>query len=347
MQDKIDESIYLNFDKVLSFNAFLTMLIADRGIGKTFGAKKYCINHYIKKKKKFAWIRRYGTDLGETFGDAKEPNKFFKDIEVKFPAHTFTTENDERGKIKYCLMDDKIIGYGMNLKSAESLKGTQYNDVDTIILDEFLVGDGGSRYIKDEPMYLLSIIESIARMRKVRVILLGNSTSTVNPYFDFFDVHLPYESEYQLFKNNTILVACIKDNKYREAKKQTEFGKLIAGTKYERYAVENQFINDSSVFIKKKTPKSRLFCNIILNNTIYGVWMDQMDMYISKKYNQNYNVTITFDYKSHNEKTLLLKSKNVFMQNIVKHFQNATLYFENQQIKHAILDLLHRTSRFL
>ena len=347
MQDKIDESIYLNFDKVLSFNAFLTMLIADRGIGKTFGAKKYCINHYLKKHKKFAWIRRYGTDLGETFGDAKEPNKFFKDIEVKFPTHEFTTENDERGKIKYCLMDGKIIGYGMNLKSAESLKGTQYNDVDTIILDEFLVGDGGSRYIKDEPMYLLSIIESIARMCKVRVILLGNSTSIVNPYFDFFDVHLPYESEYQLFKNNTILVACIKDNKYREAKKQTEFGKLIAGTKYERYAVENEFINDTSVFIKKKTPKSRLFCNIILNNTIYGVWMDQMDMYISKKYNQNYNVTITFDYKSHNEKTLLLKSKNVFMQNIVKHFQNATLYFENQQIKHSILDLLHRTNRFL
>ena len=55
---QVDESIYLNFDKVLSYNAFLTFLIADRGIGKTFGAKKYCINHYIKKHKKFAWIRR-------------------------------------------------------------------------------------------------------------------------------------------------------------------------------------------------------------------------------------------------------------------------------------------------
>ena len=344
---QVDESIYLNFDKVLSYNAFLTFLIADRGIGKTFGAKKYCINHYIKKHKKFAWIRRYGTDLGETFGDSKEPNKFFKDIEVKFPSYNFTTENDEKGKIKYCIMNDHIIGYGMSLKSAESLKGTQYNDVDTIILDEFLVGDGGSRYIKDEPMYLLSIIESIARMRKVRVILLGNATSIVNPYFEFFNVHLPYDSEYQMFKNNTILVAYIKDTRYREVKKQTEFGKLIAGTKYESYAVNNQFINDTNTFIKKKSKKSRLFCNIILNNTIYGVWMDQMDMYISKQYNENYNVTITFDYKNHNEKTLLLKSKNVFMQNIVKHYQNASLYFENQTIKHAIMELLKRTNRFL
>ena len=342
----IDESIYLDINRVLSYNAFLTMLIADRGIGKTFGSKKYCINHFIKKKRKFAWLRRYSADLGETFGDSKEPNKFFKDIQIKFPKHEFKTENDEKGKIKYCIMDDQIIGYGMSLRSAESLKGTQYNDVDTIVLDEFLVGDGGSRYLKDEPMYLLSIIESIARMRKIRVILLGNSTSIVNPYFDFFNVHLPYNSEFQTFKNGTILVAYIKNERYRQAKKETEFGKLIAGTKYEEYAVESKFINDTNAFIKKKTKKARLFCNIILNNTIYGVWMDQLDMYISKKYNENYNVTITFDYKVHNEKTLLLKSKNVFMQNIVRHFQNASLYFENQTIKHAILDLLKRTHRF-
>lgn len=343
---QVDKSIYLNFDKVLSFNAFLTMLIADRGIGKTYGAKKYCVKHFKKKHRKFAWLRRYGSDLGETFGDSKEPNKFFKDICVEFPQNEFKIENDERGKIKYCIMDNEIIGYGMSLRSAESLKGTQYNDVDTIILDEFLVGDGGSRYLKDEPMYLLSIIESIARMRKVRVILLGNSTSIVNPYFDFFNVHIPYDSEYQMFKDNTILVAYIKDNRYREVKKQTDFGKLVSGTKYENYAMNNQFINDTDTFIKKKTNKSRLFCNIILNNTIYGVWMDSYEMFISKKYNENNNVTITFDYQSHNEKTLLLKSKNVFMQNIVNHFQNGTLYFENQNIKHAIIDLLKRTNRF-
>ena len=344
---QIDKSIFWNPDKMLSYNVLLSLVIGERGVGKSYGMKKYVINHYKKKHKKFAWLRRYGTDLGETFGDSKEVNKFFKGVDLEFPADEFGTENDEKGKIKYCTMNGNIIGYGMSLKSAESLKGTEYNDVDTIILDEFLVGDGGSRYLKDEPMYLLSIIESIARLRKIRVILLGNATSIVNPYFDFFNIHLPYNSEFQLFKNKTILVEYIKNERYRQAKKESEFGKLIAGTKYEEYAVENQFINDTETFIKKKTKKSRLFCNIILNNTIYGVWMDGLDMYISKKYNQNYNVTITFDYKSHNEKTLLLKSKNVFMQNIVRHYQNASLYFENQNIKHAILDLLRRTNRFI
>ena len=342
-----DKSIFWNPNKMLSYNAFLSLVIGERGVGKSYGMKKFVIQHYKKRKKKFAWLRRYGTDLGECFGDAKEPNKFFKGIDLEFPHDKFSTENDEKGKIKYCTMNNKIIGYGMSLKSAESLKGTEYKDVDTIILDEFLVGDGASRYLKDEPMYLLSIIESIARLRKIRVILLGNATSIVNPYFDFFNIHLPYNSEFQTFKDGAILVEYIKNERYRKAKKESEFGKLIAGTKYEQYAVENKFINDTNTFIKKKTSKARLFCNIILNNTIYGVWMDQLEMYISKKYNQNFNVTITFDYKSHNEKTLLLKSKNVFMQNIVRHYQNASLYFENQNIKHAIMDLLKRTNRFL
>ena len=342
-----DKSIFWNPSKMLSYNAFLSLVIGERGVGKSYGMKDYVIRHYKKHHKKFAWLRRFGADLGETFGDSKEPNKFFKGIDQEYPKNEFSTENDERGKIKYCLMDGKIIGYGMSLRSAESLKGTEYKDVDTIIFDEFLVGDGGSRYLKDEPMYLLSLIESIARLRKIRVILLGNATSIVNPYFDFFNIHLPYNSNFQTFKENTIVVEYIKNEKYRQAKLESEFGKLIKGTKYEEYAVENKFINDTQTFIKKKTSKARLFCNIILNNTIYGVWMDQLDMFISKKYNQNYNVTITFDYKSHNEKTLLLKSKNVFMQNIVRHYQNASLYFENQTIKHAILDLLRRTNRFL
>lgn len=336
----MNESIYLDWSKILSYNVLLYMILAERGVGKSYGAKKYVINRYKKKHKKFAWLRRYSSDLESAVGNKDHP-EFFNDIKREFPSNEFGVVDNN--KIKYLTMDDKTIGYAMSLRSAESLKGTSFDDVDTIILDEFLVGDGGSRYLNNEPMYLLSIIESIARLRNIRVILLGNSTSTVNPYFDFFGVHIPYNSEYQTFKDNTILVAYLENKAYRQAKKESKFGKLVEGTEFENYAINNKFVNDNNTFIKKKTPKARLFCNIILNNTVYGVWMDQYEMFISKKYNSNYSVNITFDYGSHNEKTLLLKSKNVFMQNISKHYQAGNLYFENQQIKHAIMDLLKKT----
>lgn len=334
--------MYYNFNKLLSYgDAYLYFVIGERGVGKTYGAKDYCINHYKKKKKKFVWIRRYGTDLEDAIGSS-EDNKFFNPMKKKYNDKFDIQINKKTYNL---IMNNKSIGYAMSLRMAESLKGTEYDDVDTIIFDEFLVGDGGSRYIKNEPMYLLSIIDTVARLRKIRVILLGNATSVFNPYFDFFKIHLPYNSEYQTFKEGTIVVNYIKNLEYREARKQSDFGKLVAGTDYERYAIDNQFINDSNDFIRYKSKESKLFCNIIINNEMFGVWLDNTNMYISRKYNANFNINITFDYHSHNEKTLLVKSKNVFMTNIIKHFQLGRLFFENQKTKHLIIELLKRTGR--
>ena len=330
------DNFYFNYEKALSYNCLLTIIIGERGVGKTYGAKDYVINHYKKKGKKFAWIRRYGSDLDSAIG-TKKKCEFFNDIKEKHPGEYAITENK---KVKNLIMNKKVIGYGMSLKSAESLKGTAYNDVDTIILDEFLVGDGGSRYIPDEPMYLLSIIESIARLRKIRVILLGNATSVYNPYFEFFDVHLPYKTSYQTFKNNTILVVYIKNEAYREAKKESEFGKLVQGTKYEKYAIDNEFINDNNNYIDKKPNNARLFCNIIIGSTIYGVWLGDYKLYVSKKFNANYKVNISFADINKNSKLLQAKAKNVFIMAMANHFINGTLYFENQTIKHTITNLL-------
>lgn len=333
--------MYYNLDKLLSRNALLSFVIGERGVGKTFGAKDYCISHYIKKKKKFVWLRRYGSDLDGAIGNTKNP-QFFNEIKKlpKYNNKDFSVSENQ--KMKFLYMNKTLIGYGISLKSAESLKGTDFSDVDTIIFDEFLVGDGGSRYIKNEPMYLLSLMESIGRLRNIRVICIGNSTSVYNPYFEFFNIHLPYNSEFATFKNNKIVINYIKNEKYRKIKKESDFGKLIKDTPYEDYAVDNKFINDNSNFIAKKSPNAKLFFNVCLNNKYFGIWLDKNNMYISNKHNLNNKVIITFDFNNHSSKTILIKSKNVFMKNLVNHFSKGNLFFENQSIKHQFLDLFKK-----
>ena len=194
---QIDNSIYFNPDRLLSYNCLLSIVIGERGVGKTYSMKDYCIRHFLKQHKKFCWIRRFASDLDEAVGD-KELT-FFKPIQEK---HNYKYDMTKSKKMITLYLNDKVCGYATSLRAAESLKGTEYNDVDTLILDEFLVGEGGTHYLRNEPMYLLSLIETIARLRKIRVILLGNATgSVVNPYFDFFKIHLPYNSEFQTFKN--------------------------------------------------------------------------------------------------------------------------------------------------
>lgn len=338
----MDNAIYYNYDKLLSYTkAILFMVIGERGVGKTYGAKKYCINHYIKKKKKFVWIRRYNTDLDEAIGSSTDI-KFFKSIKNEIKGNYEITNNDNT---KLLIRNNQIIGYGMSLKMAESLKGTEYDDVDTIIFDEFLVGEGGSRYIKNEPMFLLSIIETIARMRPIKVILLGNATSTINPYFEFFKVHLPYNSDFQTFKDGTIVVNYIKNEKYRKMKKESTFGTLVKGTDYEKYAIDNQFVNDNNLFIQKLPKNAKIFFNITINNQFFGVWLKDNNMYISKSYNLNKNIILSFDLESHSDKTIMIKSNSVFFKNVVYHFNNGCLYFENLYIKTLVMDILKKSRK--
>lgn len=55
--------MYYDYHKILSYNAFINILIGERGVGKTYGASKMVINKFIKKHEQFAYIRRYKPEL--------------------------------------------------------------------------------------------------------------------------------------------------------------------------------------------------------------------------------------------------------------------------------------------
>ena len=44
----------------------------------------------------------------------------------------------------------------------------------------------------------------------------------------------------------------MKNEEYRNEKRKTKFGKLIAGTSFEDYAINNKALNQNKNFIEKK-----------------------------------------------------------------------------------------------
>lgn len=333
------DNIWYNYDKVLSYHAMMNYIIGERGCGKSYGLKKYLLNRFKKKNRQFIYLRRYDTELKKSLKD----NEFFKDIEndTIFKEDSFYVRGDK------FYMNDKVCGYAIPLSKASIYKSVPFPNVDIIMYDEFLIDNSTYHYLPNEPEKLLDFIETVGRLRDIQVFCLGNNISLVNPYFDYFNISLPYNSDIKTFKNGLILINYIKNEAYRKVKKESKFGTLIDGTKYSEYAIDNKSLKDNNNFIKKKNPKSKFFFNIIINNHTYGVWMDynSNEMYISKMYNNNHPVTITFNYNDHTENTIMLKSKSVFFQNLVKHYMNANLYFDNLQIKSDITSLIHRTNR--
>ena len=278
---KIDNSIFLDFNKPLSYNALLTFIITERGLGKSYGSKKFVAKRFIKKHKQFVYLRRYKTELKQAMMKNGNP-VFFDQIknDPDLKGHTLTNKNDTM------FIDDKLAGFAMPLSIANILKSSSYENVDTIIFDEFLIDKGNYHYLQNEVVQLLDVIETVARLRDIRVIFLGNAISITNPYFTFFNLSLPYNSEVNIAKrdnqgNPLIIVYYAKNQAYRDVKKQSRFGQLINGTDYGNYAIDNEFLRDSKAFIKKKTKNCRFYFILVINGKHYGVWSD---------YNERLNV---------------------------------------------------------
>ena len=218
--------MYYNFDKLFSYNFLLAFVISERGVGKTFGSKVAMLNKWLKNGEEFVYVRRYKTELDSAL------NNFWSDLQENGYFEDYCLEVKKNKMITKFLCDGKVCGYAIPLSTSNILKSTAFPKVKTIVFDEYMLDSSGTyRYLKNEVTMMLDFIETIGRLRDIQVIFLGNNTSFYGcPYTAYFDLELPYGSEFKTFKNGTILVNYVKNEVYREAKRNSRFGKLIDGT---------------------------------------------------------------------------------------------------------------------
>ena len=339
----MDKSIFYTPERVVSYNALLNLIIGERGVGKTYGFKTYVVKRFLNKHKQFAYIRRYDTDLEASVGSTND-NKFFEQIRNEFPESEFKITKSK--KVRKLYIDNKLCGYALPLSAADSLKSSSYENVDTIIYDEFMLKEGSTQhYLKNEPEIILDLIETIGRLRDIRIYCLGNAISSTCPLMTYFDITLPYNSDIKLFKDGTIAIEYIKNEKYREVKKASRFGKLIDGTKYGNYAIDNEFLTDSKAFIKKKDKNAKFYFILIINGKQYGIWRDFKNqlLYISNDIDPNCPIKFAIHESDHDESTVFAKVRsNFWFKQIINHYRLARLCFENQAVKNIVMQELNQ-----
>lgn len=62
-------------------------------VGKSYGAKKFVIEQFLKKHSQFLYLRRYDNELKEIFEKTKSQKDFFDDIKDNFKDHTLEAKN--------------------------------------------------------------------------------------------------------------------------------------------------------------------------------------------------------------------------------------------------------------
>jgi len=318
--------MYYDITKILTYNAFINILIGERGVGKTYSVSKFVTKQYINKKHEFAYIRRYKSEISKSarhFFDALKVNNEFPKHELLVKGSTFQ-------------IDGLTAGYSMPLTTAQSLKSVNFSKVKYIIFDEFIVENGRNNYLKNEVEIFLGLIETIARMRDVKIFMLGNAVTQFNPYFMFFNLTLPYNNDIKTFKNGLILVQYMENLEYRKNKKESKFGKLVEGTEYEDYAINNSFRLENNDFISKKSGSSKFSFAMKYKDNILGVWLDYNNgcVYVSFDYDKNGCIfACTNDDHSPNTMLLSVAKKYRGFKLFIDNYKLGNVFFENNKIK--------------
>lgn len=321
--------------RLLSHRKLLNFIVGHRGVGKSYGFKKWCIDDFIKNGSQFIWVRRYKTEL-------KKLKNFFDDINHLYPTHKLEVKGNDNGGT--FLLDGKVMGYYIALSVSTSFKSVPYPHVDKIIYDEFLIDKTTYRYLSSEVIILLDLIETVFRSRdNVRgVYLIGNNISFANPYFLHFKIP---KFKGRFYKSGELCVEMFKDQEFIDKKLNTRFGKLISehAPDYKEYAIENEALLDNDRFIKKKSERARFRCALKYEGKTYGFWLDHREgvYYANEQYDpDNYNIySLTRD--DHDINTFLVKHlNNTYIKEVVWCFRTGNLYFDNISIKSQVYEAL-------
>lgn len=273
---------YYDWNKTLSYDADVTMVVGSRGIGKTYGLRNQFVRDYINHQWRFVEVVRFQKEL------AGVSNGYFDRIgsNQEFAGKIFQTNNNmafiadkpEEGKKP----NWELIGYFLAMSQAQAIKKRTFDRVKRICLDEAILdkADRFHHYLPREFATLANIVDTVSRERpdteciSPRLYLLGNALDVMNPYFINYNIGVP-KIGYSWHKGKSMLLHYAKDAEYSEAKAaNTVAGRMLAGTEEGGVANNNQFARLNDDFIMKKTPQAKFTFGIVYNDTNFGVWTD-------------------------------------------------------------------------
>lgn len=334
-----EKDIWYDRGSLCSRNALWNFCLGARGVGKTFNFKDWAMH----KEEQTVWVRRTREDIEEM--TANDCLKFLSDLRGEGRLDDIEKIDDE-GVSNIRFIDGSLCINGIPkiffvaLSTSRRKKSNNYRDVDIMIFDEFLERNP-SDYLKKEMDIFMELYETVNRLRldrrEVRVFFLANAISFVNPYFSYFNI-LPFEERFKMFNDNLICVENYRNDAFVDLKNATKFGRLIKGTEYASYAIENKVWQDDEAYVETRPPDTKLLCTLHINDMYLGVWFNNEGMWISRAHNkQGYIYGVKYKCKG---SEVPMRFSAFPLRDIKEFFQFGILYFEDTVIKTVIFTLL-------
>lgn len=333
-------SKYYSKDQLLSYNKLFNFVTGARGIGKTYQFKIWAIRDFIRTGSTCWWIMRYATEIDTIIKDGR----FFADITDRFPDHVFKID----GAVGY-------IGEGTDPKhtawqpfitfkalSESAIKAISDPACNKMVFDEFIPLPG-IRYLKNEVERFLELYFTISRGRDLRAFFLANNVTSACPYYTYFRVR-PGEGEYTI--DGDICIQNARTAAFTESMRETRFGKLVSGTHYADYAIENESLADTNSFVCPMPQRHNLIFTIKTEYGLFNCFMcSPVMLYIKKAEGETLDHAFVFDSVLHDEKTVMDFRGKYVVDIIRRYYTAAMIGFPDQTQKAEFLQAVFKFLR--
>lgn len=257
-----DENGYLDIPAIVNQGMTFNFITGARGTGKTYGTLKYVIENNIP----FVYMRRTSAEMEVLWGDEKQNpfNKLNSDMgwnlgvfqTSKYTGGVFERQIDKNGNY---VKKGRSLGIVLALSTVANIRGFDGSEFKFLFYDEF-IPEAHVRKIKRECDAFLNCYETINRNRElgknpeppVKVICASNSNRLDNEIYmglGFITKVDEMKQKRQMTsimpKRKTMLVN-MEDSPISEQKRHTALYQLVAGSEFERMALDNEYIGEDA-----------------------------------------------------------------------------------------------------
>lgn len=284
--DETQSKLYFDFAGIAERGYAFNFIIGGRGIGKTYGAFKYCQQH----GRRFMYLRSGDPEWEMSSSENTTPIRaHWSPLVIRKGKGAAAVYDGEFGP------DDKIIageqiGYTASLSTFKNMRGAElhafYQEAGggICIYDEFIRERSAKRTLKDEFDAFYNFYETAFREAPVQTFLFSNSVELNSPILARLDLIRPIE--YMLIhkmdswtdETRKILIYLPHDVPITEVKRHTALNVLAAGTQAASSALDNDFAYmDTHDVRREPLQQYRPVCITEADGCTVSMWQHKSD----------------------------------------------------------------------
>lgn len=335
----------------------LCVLEGNRFGGKSVGVGVYAIKDFFDYGYRCCYVTRYKDDMEdkkilplESFWNKSW--RYVNSDEVRVPDienHTITFKGH------YAYIDDKLFCYPASLSVSGKTKNADFDNVHTIIFDEYISED--NRELPDEITCIYRLYDTVARGREdalqtTSMIFISNCITKASTLKEELGISkLAREDTKRLDRGkdfgwcyerilNKAVADAYSESAIAKAMRCGGFGKAYLG-----YAQNNEF-KDNEDFVQVKPPKGNYLykCTLTFNNKSYAIryYGQENKFYMTdEEVKDNYPLNFAMTREDHTINTNLILNKTVkdTLNQYKLHFGYGNMLFNNLKTKSVFMDI--------